>query len=243
MRMTRLLRFALLPFVALALQTTPSRRQFLSTAATVPLIVLPSATLAFEGGVGGLGKTKPQTGVVLREGSAPIQNKQGIISGEILTVKSNPILVEFQTPYPLLTSSAGLEARDLQQPESAFVQVIEGVSSSGTNGKALYKVLTESILGSKGKYGAYGEPVDIKFSKASADGPDNILKATFTTFTPAMRESERKILLNCQYCGDNTLVVLVTGTTVARFKTQEKVLMDISKSFVALDAPKSGLSR
>ena len=113
-----------------------------------------STALAFEGGVGGLGKTRPETGVVLREGSAPIQNKQGIVTAEILSGKNNPILIEFKTPWPLLQTTTGLEARDLQQGESAFLQVlsdapIEAKSSS----KILTKLLTDNILTSKGKYG------------------------------------------------------------------------------------------
>jgi hypothetical protein len=110
-----------------------------------------SAATAFDGGIGGLGKTKPETGVVLREGSAPIQNSKGIVSVEILSGRGNPILVEFRAPFPLLPTTSGLEARDLQQPESAFVQVIDGVSRN-ISGKALNQVFINNVFGSKGKY-------------------------------------------------------------------------------------------
>ena len=57
-----------------------------------------------------------------------------------------------------------------------------------------------------------------------------------------MRETERKSLLNPGWLdGDSTLVVLVGSTTLARFKSQEKTLLQVANSFVAIDAPKSSL--
>ena len=245
----------LLTIIALCIPTTLSLQQLpiidrrnvlVGAASAAVMVAFPnSPALAFEGGVGGLGKTKPATGVVLREGSAPIQNKQGIVSAEIVSSKGNPILVEFTSPYPLLPTTSGLEARDLQQSESAFVQVINGVKS-GTSGKALYAILIDDIFGSKGKYGAYGSPVDVKISPAVSSNKDSetnmiLLKATFTTFTPGLRESPRKILLNCKWCDGDTLVILIVGTTLLRFKTQDTVLTKVAESFVAIDAPKTGL--
>jgi hypothetical protein len=248
----RLLAFALpllllvAPLPCTALQSALNRRKVLGAAAasTIATLLPHQPVLAFEGGVGGLGKTKPDTGVILREGSAPIQNSKGIVTAEIVSERGNPILVEFQAPYPLLGSTS-LQARDLQQPESAFVQVIGSNSNKkpATN-KALNVLLTDSIFGSQGKFGAYGSPTDVKISPAS-NAEDNILyKASFTTYTPGMLESNRKILLNCQWCdADSTLVVLVVGTTAARFKSQEATLTKIATSLVAIDAPKTGLQK
>ena len=220
---------------------TPTTTTTTSIASQIHLLVVPTAA-AFEGGVGGLGKTKPDTGVVLRDGSLPIQNKLGIVSAEIISGRGNPILVEFTTPYPLLpTSTTGLEARDLQQSESAFVQVINKVKP-GTSGQALYSRLVDEVFASKGKYGAYGSPVDIKLSRASQDDAENLYTVTFTTFTPGMRESQRKLLLNCKWCDGDTLVMLLVGTTRTRFKSQEEILTAIAKSFVAIDAPRTGMS-
>ena len=69
-----------------------------------------------------------------------------------------------------------------------------------------------------------------------------LLTVTFTTYTPAMRESERKLYLKLEFL-EGSLVMLVTGTTLQRFKSQEKVLRQVVDSFVAVAAPKSGLKR
>jgi hypothetical protein len=215
-----------------------SRRVILQIAAVAPSFRL-HQVLAFEGGVGGLGKTKPSTGVNLREGSAPIQNKQGIVSAEIIGGTGNPILVQFQTPWPLLATTAGLEARDLLNSESAFVQVVPNIKE-GTTGKALNAAIIGNLFSSKGKYGAYGEPTDIKIR--TLDTSSGLLSISFTAYTPAMRESERKLYVNIQFAEDS-LVMLVTGTTLQRFKSQEEMLRQVADSFVVISAPKSGFAR
>jgi hypothetical protein len=61
---------------------------------------------------------------------------------------------------------------------------------------------------------------------------------TFTAYTPGMRESERSIYLKVG-SSSNPKVVLVTGTTRARFKSQQETLKQVADSFVAIPAPKS----
>jgi hypothetical protein len=249
--------FWFLPITSLALQhqSVLDRRQLLVIGNGIATAsILPQNALSFEGGVGGLGKTKPETGVIFRDGSIPIQNKLGIISAEIISGRGNPIIVQFKTPYPLLPTTNGLEARDLQQSESAFVQVINEVAP-GTSGKALLEILTREVFGSQGKYGAYGSPTDIKLSSfrqandvtstPSTTSPINndVYQVTFTTLTPGMRESERKILINCKWCDKDTLVMLLVGTTRVRFPSQMKVLTDISNSFMAFDAPRTNFRK
>jgi hypothetical protein len=251
----KLMLFWLLPITSLALRplSVLDRRQILAIGnGMATASIISQRALSFEGGVGGLGKTKPETGVVFRDGSIPIQNKLGIISAEIISGRGNPIVVQFTAPYPLLPTSNGLEARDLQQSESAFVHVISGVAPD-TSQKSLLEVLNREVFGSRGKYGAYGSPTDIKFSSlrqpndanttASTIIPNkNILyQVTFTTLTPGMRESERKIFINCQWCDNETLVMLLVGTTRIRFSSQARILTEILNSFLAFDAPRTEL--
>eukprot|EP00978_Attheya_sp_CCMP212_P048912 scaffold593155_cov47-Attheya_sp.AAC.3 len=49
---------------------------------------------AFEGGVGGLGKTKPETGVVFRDTTVPTtQSSTGVVSQELISPSSSKSLV------------------------------------------------------------------------------------------------------------------------------------------------------
>ena len=195
---------------------------------------------AFDGGVGGLGKTKPSTGVAFfEETSLPIQNAQGIVTAEIQSVSGKkPILVEFSTPWPLLPTTSGLEARDIRSTESAFVQVVP-VAKNWQDRKVFRDLLIDSVLASQGKYGAYGTPTDIKVKPLAAK-ESLVFSVTFTSYTPGMRESERQLWIRPIQV-DDTLVLLVVGTTRARFASQETTVSKIVDSFLAVAAPESKL--
>ncbi|KAG7370008.1 hypothetical protein IV203_027754 [Nitzschia inconspicua] len=229
-----------------------TRRSFLQESfVTVTVAGITTAAFpanAFDGGVGGLGKTKPQTGVkFFGDGSGPIQNDKGIVTAEIQSISGKPILVSFQTPWPLLTSS-GLEARDLRNSESAFIQVVSMPKNDWRDKKVFEQLLLDSVLASTGKFGMYGQPynVQVKASKTSNDvdgsiAQQQLFSVTFTTLTPAMRESERKAMIQCKQIDSDTLVLLVAGTTAARFPSNEGVLDNVVESFQAAKAPESKL--
>ena len=234
---------------------TASRRSFLNQACSViacggggiaALISSPLPTDAFDGGVGGLGKTKPDTGVELFDESAtPIQNSAGVISAEIKSTTGKPILAEFQAPWPLLPSGA-FEARDLQGTDgSAFLQVIPIQNNEDwKNPKKFKDLVVDSVLSQKGKYGAYGAPIDIKVKRVTPAEEENIIYGvTFTTYTPAMRESERQVWIQPKQVYGDTLVSLIVGTTRARFASQEKQFTKIIQSYSAIAAPESKFRR
>ena len=211
---------------------------------------------AFDGGVGGLGKTKPVTGVELFDDtSTPIQNDKGIVSSEIKGMDGSPILVSFQTPWPLLPTSGALEARDIRSTESAFVQVTS-LSATGTGTKWKDKkqfqyLLMDSVFAAKGKFGAYGQPFDIQVKRVAGDqnssdaetSQTSLFTVTFTTLTPAMRESERKALIAARQVGAATLVLLVITTTSARYTSNERTFQVVASSFEAIAAPQSSLKK
>jgi hypothetical protein len=246
----------------------PSRAKFIesvaaaATAAAAGLITgitgNAKSSLAFEGGVGGLGKTKPETGVVFLEGSEPLQNSAGIVSAELLLVpdsgrsseRPRPVRVEFSAPWPLLSGSAGLEARDLQTSESAFVQVVNGVSALPPSNAAAKELLLKTVFSSQGKFSAYGSPMDVKVRKIETGGGVNdddndavaavtspaLYSVSFTTFTPGLRESERQAAIGCRLVG-TSLVMLVAGTTAQRFRSQQELMERVASSLQAFEAP------
>jgi hypothetical protein len=145
--------------------TTSSRAEFVSTLVTVSSLLAPVGSNAFDGGVGGLGKTRPQTGVVFRDEEAAALTKQsssGDVTYELLAPDGSPAVVSFNSPWPLLPTAAGIETRDITGGfESAFVQVTELQEGSEIKPAKL----EEAIFNSKGKYGMYGSPTDIRIKK------------------------------------------------------------------------------
>lgn len=194
--------------------------------------VAPTSALAFEGGVGGLGKTKPETGVVFFREEPPSQGSDGSIRAEVVVGKK-PVLVAFTAPYPL--AGAGLEARDRLQPESAFVQVVDGVKQVPQSKAAVKQLLLETVLSQQGKFGAYGAVTDVKVK--ALDGRENLYSLTFTTLTPGLRESDREALVLLASPNEGGVLILMTGTTRNRFAAQEGALRGIVDSFVAVAAP------
>jgi hypothetical protein len=167
--------------------------------------MIPSVAGAFEGGVGGLGKTKPETGVVFANPDVNVPestSSTGEYNAELLSPDGTPAFLSFYAPWPLMRSS-GIESRDLANPEASFVQVAPLPSSNesnSSNGKNTRRVLdndnlpasffTSSIFGVSGKFGAYSAPLDIKIKKVdkgNASSLTSIYSATFTTLTPSMR--------------------------------------------------------
>ena len=210
--------------------------------------------LAFEGGVGGLGKTKPQTGVRLwDEASPPLQTSAGAVAAE-LDVAGRPVLVTFAAPWPLLPTTAGLEVRDLQNSESAFVQVVagDGAKSDPTTKAGMLQFLLDSVLSQHGKFGAYGAPMDVKVQQFVVEtgrdgGAAGVTCAVpFTTFTPGLRESERQLLVRAVRVGarssGGSWILWVVGTTRLRFAAQRPVLQQVLESFRAVPAPASNRS-
>ena len=213
---------------------------------------------AFEGGIGGLGKTKPETGVAFLSNVLPTQDTTtGLVTAEIVLQQEKeqqqqPYLVQFASPsWPLLPTTRGLEVRDLQQPESAFVQIIDQVPLPLTKSVVKKVILTDNILSNQGKFGAYGSPTDLKVTQQEQQGDGNndlLFTATFTTLTPGLRESDRRILLQCVPVGTNnkngntsTVLVLVAGTTLQRFSKQEGKLRALVESLRVTPTPTTRL--
>ena len=211
----------------------------------------PTAATAFDGGVGGLGKTRPETGVVFV--SPPVQDTTtGVVRAELLVddQRGTVAAVSLAAPWQLLVTSTGLEVRDLSTSDAAFCQVVRGSlasSSSTTTPKQaaaqLQTLLAASVLAPQGKFGMYGAPSSIKV-KPVPDEPA-IYQLSFTTLTPGMRESDRVYYVSVPslVVADDTLVLLLTGSTAQRFASQRAVLYKVAKSWQVTEAPKRAVIR
>jgi hypothetical protein len=220
--------------------TEISRSTFLTTTvAATTAFCFPASVHAFRGGTGagGLGKTKPETGVVfLNEASVPVQQRNGDVMAElVVNGGKTPVLVSYNSPWPLLDTTSGMETRNLKDPESAFVQVVDGAA----NKKLSKDFFAETLFSSEGKYGAYGAPSDIIITPII---DDTLFKASFTSLTPAMRESERRAYIATRRMGDS-VVMLVTGSTTPRFNKKEEELRRVAESFQVVASPKTSMTK
>ena len=89
----------------------------------------------------------------------------------------------------------------------------------------------------------YGAPSDVKIKKISQSTSGMaVYLVSFTTLTPAMRESNRKAYISASVVG-NGLFMLITTTTATRFKKLDDTLRNVADSFSAIPAPKSSLRK
>jgi len=233
---------------ATEISTSSTRKQFNKLLLSTVMATTTYATTsnAFEGGVGGLGKTKPQTGVQFSNPDlipdVSTISIPGDYNAELLAPDGTPVFLSFYAPWPMLKSQ-GIESRDLANAEAAFVQVAPKPDYYVDGGALKKKFFVDSIFGQTGKFGAYGEPTDVKVQKVPEEqNKKDLYLVTFTTLTPAMRESDRKVYISTRVVGDGVFM-LVTGTTSGRFRSQEGLLRKVAESFDCVEAPKSGLRR
>ena len=113
---------------------------------------MPSFATAFEGGVGGLGKTRPQTGVVFCDPAAAaltIQTAAGDVNYELIAPDGTTVFLSFYAPWPISKSVSGIEARDNSGGyESSFVLVAELPKGTSSLSNIKTALISKTIFGS-----------------------------------------------------------------------------------------------
>ena len=188
--------------------------------------------LVFEGGAGGLTKTKPNTGVKQAAGAVdderPKTKPAGPVAARLAGRKGLPVDVAFDAPFP---TTPGLVSRDYQTGDGAYVLVAPAKGP-------LKKVVADKIFAADGKYGSYGAPSEVKLkgSERRGDG-DEVFEYTFVALTPAMREVARRVRARAIQVGGDDVFILVAGSTAARWRAAEPALCKAVDSFAARPAP------
>lgn len=193
------------------------------------------------------GKSRPQTGVVLRDGSDVSQDGSGQVLAEILTgTKADPkaVLASFSSPWPLATGPVfDVECRDAANGDGAFLAV-----TRSTGGKSLEELplsfFLERLFDPTGRFSFYGPPTDIKVKKSIIDGNRRLIELSFSNLSQSTNaELPRKALLAATIPpGTDSAVMLVASSSAARWKKgTEDMARSTIDSFRATAAPKSNL--
>ncbi|KAL7533534.1 hypothetical protein ACHAXR_006756, partial [Thalassiosira sp. AJA248-18] len=197
------------------------------------------------------GKSRPQTGVVFRDGTDVLQGKKGgDVSAELLVgTKANPtsVLVSFNAPYKLETGSVfDVECRDGKTGDGAFLAVTES-----TNGKSLEELPSSFFLNRlfdpTGRFSFYGPPTDVKVKKSTLIDNNNrrMLELSFSNLSQATNAEipRRAIVVATIPKGTDNAVMIVASSNASRWKKggAEGRSMEIVDSFRAIPAPKSNM--
>mmetsp|Transcript_32282 Transcript_32282/g.47351 ORF Transcript_32282/g.47351 Transcript_32282/m.47351 type:complete len:310 (+) Transcript_32282:111-1040(+) len=193
------------------------------------------------------GKSRPQTGVVLRDGSDVSQDRSGSVLAEILTgTKANPsaVLVSFACPWKLETGPVfDVECRDGKTGEGAFLAVTKSV-----DGKSISELSSQFFLDRlfdpTGRFSFYGPPTDIKVKSSKVEGDRRYIEFSFSNLSQSTNaEIPRKGLLVATIPqGTDNAVMLVASANASRWKkSAEATCTQTVESFRATPAPKSSL--
>eukprot|EP00522_Entomoneis_paludosa_P016503 CAMPEP_0172448190 /NCGR_PEP_ID=MMETSP1065-20121228/7251_1 /TAXON_ID=265537 /ORGANISM="Amphiprora paludosa, Strain CCMP125" /LENGTH=315 /DNA_ID=CAMNT_0013199609 /DNA_START=52 /DNA_END=996 /DNA_ORIENTATION=+ len=199
------------------------------------------------------GKSRPQTGVIFRDGSDVNQDRTtGAVSAELLTgTKENPrlVLASFESPKYRLEKGPvfDVECRDSKTGDGVFLAVTKKVPSDAQKLADLpNSFFLERLFDPTGRFSFYGPPTDIKVKKRVPLSNDRVqLELSFSNLSQSTNaEIPRKALLVATLPpGTDNAVMLVGSATATRWNKQgaDAVIQQTMESFRAIPAPKSNL--
>eukprot|EP00980_Cylindrotheca_fusiformis_P004830 scaffold1034_cov127-Cylindrotheca_fusiformis.AAC.11 len=195
------------------------------------------------------GKSRPETGVFLRDGSdVSRDSRTGNVLAEILLQKEGggrmAALTSFSSPWPLATgSNFDVECRDGRSGDGAFLAVTAPVE-----GKTIAQVddgfFLDSLLAPTGRFSFYGQPTDVRIKKSVTKGDYRVIDLSFSTLSQSTQtENPRKAQLIATIPpGSAQAVMLVGSASAPRWnKGSDKAVSSTIDSFRAIAAPETGM--
>lgn len=201
------------------------------------------------------GKSRPEIGVVLRDGSDVLRDsKSGAVSAEILVSSTEEngakeaVFVSFESPWPLAKGTVfDIECRDSKSGDiGAFVAV-----TGDTKGVPLSDLpsdfFLERLFSPTGRYSFYGPPTDIKVKKSymttQGDVSYRTVELNFSNLSQSTQtEIPRKAVISAVIpAGSANAVMIVGGASGTRWRknNNEAEVRKCVESFRAVQAPKS----
>lgn len=199
---------------------------------------------------GQAGKSRPETGIILRDGSEVYRDsRSGSVLAEIILKGSRgdrvPVLASYESPWPLATGTVfDVECRDPATGDSAFLVVTDN-----TNGKDLTQLpdsfFVDDLFANTGRFSLYGQPTDIKVKKSNIIGDRyRTLDLSFSTLSQSTQAEipRRARLIATIPDGTNQAVMLVASASASRWKKgSERDISSVIASFRATPAPQTSL--
>lgn len=204
------------------------------------------------------GKSRPETGVILREGTEVARDaRTGSVAAEILLRKPQassqdlmPVLVSYESPWPLATGAVfDVECRDIATGESVFVAVTGPLKGQSLNNLS-DDYIVQQLMQPTGRFSLYGQPTDIKVKQsaivtgANQQSSYKQLDLSFATLSQATQtELPRRARVRVAVpTGADQAVLLVASAAANKWKSStEAAAAAVMDSFVAIPAPATTL--
>eukprot|EP00979_Chaetoceros_neogracilis_P002906 scaffold485_cov241-Chaetoceros_neogracile.AAC.10 len=211
---------------------------------------LKSGQVAMPMGVSGqAGKSRPETGIVFRDGAEVSRDtKTGNVLTEIVlrSESSDPTaaLITFSSPWTLAKGSLfDVECRNAEGGDSAFVSV-----TTKANGKSVEDLpssfFTKNLFSPTGRFSFYGQPTDVKVKKSYMSGNNRVIELGFSILSQSTGAEIPRLAIVVAAIpeGEDQAIMLATSTTATRWrKGIEKDCRKTAESFNVSLSPKTGL--
>lgn len=212
---------------------------------------LRSGGVAMPMGVSGqAGKSRPENGVVLRDGSEPSRNsKSGDVLAEILlsarSKSPTAVLTSFSSPWPLATGGLfDVECRDPKTGDGAFIAVTPKASGKSVQDLPSSFFL-DRIFSSTGRFSFYGSPTDVKVRKSYSVDSYRYIELSFSTLSQSTQTEipRNAILVASIPPGSDEAVMMVGSATASRWRKSgaEGAVRKTAESFRVVPSPTTNL--
>jgi len=198
---------------------------------------------------GQAGKSRPETGVFLRDGtSVSRDSRSGNVLAEIVLGKKtdlSAVLVSFASPWPLAKGTVfDVECRDAKSGDGAFLAVTGKVDDKDINDLPTSFFL-DQLFAPTGRFSFYGSPTNIKVKKSTVDGNKRIIEFSFSNLSQSTNaEIPRNAMLIATIpSGVDQAVMLIGSASASRWKNKgiDATIRKTIDSFNASPSPKTSL--
>jgi hypothetical protein len=213
---------------------------------------LKSGMVSMPMGVSGqAGKSRPETGVILRDGSEVSRDpRSGDVLAEILLRPASgseekiPVLASYASPWPLATGTVfDVECRDPKNGDGAFLAV--GSDTGGSSIAALKdSFFINDLIKPTGRFSFYGSPTDVKVKSSSVRDAFRIIDFSFSTLSQSTQTEipRRARMIATIPPGTKQAVMLVGSAGTLRWKKgSEEQIAKVVDSFRAIPAPQTSM--
>lgn len=201
---------------------------------------------AFPMGVSGqAGKSRPVTGVYLRDGSELSRDSRtgNVLAEIVLGEKSNlsAVLVSFQSPWSLAKGTVfDVECRDAKTGDGAFLAVTEKIPANKGLADLPSSFFLDQLFAPTGRFSFYGPPTDIKLRKSTMLSSDRrLIEFSFSNLsqsTQAEIPRSGMLIATVPENSSNQAVMLIGSANTNRWKSKgtDNVVRQTMDSFSAV---------
>jgi len=202
---------------------------------------------------GQAGKSRPETGVILRRGSEVSRDpRTGDVLAEILLKSKGaagnadlvPVLASYAAPWPLQTGSVfDVECRDLSTGDGAFLAVSQPIGGNELKNLPDSFFLDE-LFSPTGRFSFYGQPTDFKVKNSQFKNNCKMMDVAFSTLSQSTQTEIPRLARIAATIPEGTtqVVMLVSSASASRWrKGSDQQIAAVADSFRVIPAPPTNL--